>query len=332
MSDEPRPERTTDLVEALIRAGGRRVEPPEEAYRAVLAAAEVALREKLNRRRWLRVGAWVAAAAAAAGIVALGLDLLPWRTAPSPVAVARIERYTGTVEWREAGSGPWTVLTPTVAALARGGTLRTLDDSGVGLLYPDQSSLRLAPGSEIELTDAWFVTLRRGTLYVGTAANAAGRLEVVTPRGRVRHLGTQFELRYQAPELRLRVREGRVSVAATTGGVVAEAGEELTLTQAGTIERRPFARDDLAWHWAELLAPAPQLEGRSAQALLEWAARETGRELVYANPAVARRAATVVLHGEPGPLAPAATLDVMLATTDLTVDMAEDGRIRVHTR
>jgi hypothetical protein len=40
----------------------------------------------------------------------------------------------------------------------------------------------------------------------------------------------------------------------------------------------------------------------------------------------------VTLHGDPGPLAPEAALDVMLATTDLRADVTERGTIRVFAR
>jgi ferric-dicitrate binding protein FerR (iron transport regulator) len=328
MSDEQRPEGLTDTVETLIRVGGRRVEPPAEAYRSVLAAAEVALRAKVSRRRMWRAGTWLVAAAAV-GALAIGLAPWLWSPAPPMIEVARIDRLAGSTEWREAGSRTWTVLTAPFGSLRRGGTLRTGQGAGVGLLFPDQSSLRLGPVSEIELTDAWSVTLRTGTLYVATAAREPGKLEVVTPRGRVRHLGTQFELRYEAPVLRVRVREGRVALAGEAGRVLAQAGEEVSIHGSGDAERRFFATDDPAWRWVERLAPMPQFDDRSARALFEWAAREMGRELVYSNSAVEQRARTVILHGEPGPLAPSAALEVMLATTDLEVDLAESGRIRV---
>lgn len=328
MSDEQRPGEMTDLVETLIRAGGRRVEPPEEAYRTVFAAAELALQDKVRRRRWRRVGTWLAVAAAL-GVLAIGLSLSLWRPAQPPIEVARVDRLKGHVEWREAGTRTWTSLSASDASLRSGGTLRTSEGAGVGLLYPDESSLRLGPGSEIEFTDAWSVTLRSGTVYIASAATDPGRLEVITAQGRVRHLGTQFELKYQAPMLRLRVREGRVALATEGGRIVAEAGEQLSIGASGGVERQAFASDDPAWHWTGLLAPMPQVDGRSARALLEWAARETGRELVYADPAAEQRAATVILHGEPGLLAPQATLEVMLATTDLRVDVSEGGRIQV---
>ena len=331
MSDARRPEAPDDLVETLIRAGGRRIDPPDEAYQLVYAAAESALRDKVNRRRWRRYGAWLAAAAAV-GIIAVGLGVSTWRAAPPPAAVARVDRLLGTVQQHAADRRDWMALAAPDASLGRGTSLRTRAASGVGLLYPDGSSLRLGPDSEIELSSERSVTLKSGTLYAATAAQGPGRLEVLTPRGRVRHLGTQFELRYDEPVLRLRVREGRVALAADGDSFVAEAGEELTVGAAGEIERRSIARDDPDWRWSEQLAPMPRFDGRSARTLLEWAARETGRELVYADAAAEQRAATVILHGEPGPLEPATALELMLATTDLGVDVDGSGRIQVLTR
>jgi ferric-dicitrate binding protein FerR (iron transport regulator) len=335
MADEQPRHDDDDALEALIRAGGRRLDPPADAYRAVFAAAEAALRDKVNRRRWWRVGAWLGVAAATVlGVLALGLDRSTWRAAPPsvPIEVARVDRLNGTVEWHEQGSRSWAVLKAPGGPLPRGATLRTRDGTGVGLVYPDASSLRIGPNAEIELTDAWHVQLRQGTVFVGTAPEVPGPLEVVTALGRVRHVGTQFEVRYEPPGMRVRVREGRVAVAGQSVSTHAAAGEELAIDATGAVDRRAFASDDPAWRWAELLAPVPRFDGRSAQALLEWAAREMGRELVYARPSVAQRAASVIVHGEPGPLAPAEVLQVMLATTDLRVDASEGARLRVYIR
>jgi hypothetical protein len=68
-------ERETDIVESLIRSAGRRVEPPEEAYRLVFAAATAALRSRMARRRRRLRGLWAGAAAAAVLAAAL---IFPW--------------------------------------------------------------------------------------------------------------------------------------------------------------------------------------------------------------------------------------------------------------
>jgi len=324
-------DRITDMVEALIRAGGRRADPPADAYRAVFEAAERTLHAKLARRRRWRVGAWLAAAAGL-GALAVGLGPSLLRTGSDTTVVARVDRVQAVVRWRQAGEHTWVALASLRRQLTSGGTLRTAADSGVGLLYSGGLSLRLGASSEIELTDATHVTLRNGTLYLATGDGQPARLEIVTPIGRVHHVGTQFELKYHEPTLRLRVREGSVEIDTPAQQLVAVAGEELTVGTSGDVERQEIASDDPDWRWVESLVPVPDFDGRSAHALLEWAARETGHRLVYANDEVERHAASVILHGQAGTLPPIAMLDTMLATTDLDVDLEADGRMRVHTR
>ena len=191
-----------DLVEALIRAGGRRAEPPEDAYQTVFAAAESVWQEKVYRRRWWRVGVFLAAAAS--GVLAFGLGQSLWRSATTSTEVARFDRLEGVVERRGARGGGWAALSAHAVALSGSSMLRTGPNSGAGLLYPGQLSLRLGADSEIELTDVQRVRLLRGTVYVDTGYAGAGHLEVETPLGRVRHLGTQYELNHVSSALRIR--------------------------------------------------------------------------------------------------------------------------------
>ncbi|MBS1201376.1 MAG: hypothetical protein H6R27_2054 [Proteobacteria bacterium] len=321
-----------DLVEALICAGGRRVDPPAEAYQAVFAAAHATWRDKVDRRRrrWVSVRL---AAAAALGLLAVSLFQSPWWQAPAALEVAHIDRIEGLVERRAAGVSGWAALAAADDdVLAGGSRLRTGAASGAGLLYPGQVSLRLGSDSEIELTDLRRVTLRHGTVYVQTGHARSSPLEVNTPYGTVRHVGTQYELHSTALELRIRVREGQVVLERESGQVAARAGEQLSVTTSGAVERRAFATHDPAWGWTESLAPMPPLDGQPARVLLEWAARETGRELHYTDTASERRAAQVVLHGQFGRLSPSQSLEVLRATTDLDCQLDAGGRIIVAAR
>jgi ferric-dicitrate binding protein FerR (iron transport regulator) len=319
-----------DFVEALIRAGGRRAEPPDDAYQVVFAAAESVWRNKVHRRRWWRVG--VLLAAAATGVLAVGLAQSVWRSAVAPTAIATVDRLEGLVERREARARRWSALSAQDVVLSDGGMLRTGPGSGAGLLYPEQLSLRLGADSEIVLTDARRVRLLRGTVYVETGYEGAGHLEIETPIGNVRHLGTQYEVHYAFPGLRIRVREGRVAVKQDAGDAVAGAGDQLTITASGRVERRTITSHDRAWRWTESLAPTPPFDGQPASVLLEWAARETGRELRYVDTATEQRATHVILHGHFGRLSPAEALALLPATTDLDYRLEGDDRITVDAR
>lgn len=316
-----------DLVATLIRAAGKREEPPEEAYRQVLAAANAAFREKTARRRERLWVMWAGAAAALVLAVALMFQWSPPGT--QRPELARIERAIGAVEL--ATGGEWQPAGESRAPLSRGAKLRTLAGASAGLVLSGGESLRLAPGTEIMLEEPGALHLREGMIYLDHHGSVGTGLSIATPAGYVRNLGTQFELKVTGGALRLRVREGRVEVERAGQRVTGDAGEQLDIDAFGSVLRSQIAPDAAAWHWAEALAPAPDIDGRPAMELLVWVARETGRTLEFFDATARERAERVVLHGNIRHLAPLDALDVMLATTDL--EYALNGRrIEIRTR
>lgn len=310
-----------DLVESLIRAAGRRAEPPDDACRQVLAAATAKFHEKTARRRERSWVVW--AGAAAALTLAVGL-VFQW-TPPGAGSdeMAQVERVIGAVE--RATDGPWQPVGEMAAPFTKGTKVRTLAGDGVGLLLADGASLRLAAGTEITLEAPGRLYLREGTIYVDHRNGAGTGYRIETPAGIARDLGTQFELAVAGSRLRLRVREGRVAV--DRGGQTQEgsAGEQLEFHALGGVVRSAVAGTDASWQWTESLAPTPNVDGRPATVLIAWVARETGRHLRYDPPAIERRASTVILHGNIRHLPPLAALDAMLATTDLAYVLDGDS-------
>lgn len=307
-------EKDQDLVESLIRTGGRRSEPPADAYVQVLNAASAAFREKTARRRertWLL---WAGAAAVLTFAVALVLRWSP--PGMEREELARIVRVIGSAE--QATGDAWRPLGETRDPLTQGVKLRTLAGGRAGLMLPGGTSLRMAAETEVILEARGRLYLQRGTVYVdsGRHASAAG-LEIVTPAGTARDLGTQFELQVAASALRLRVREGSVSIDRGGKSATGVAGEQLSIDLLGGIERAPIAPDAQEWQWTEAVAPLPDIDGKSAAMLIAWVARETGRRLRYESPTVEDRASAVILHGNIRNLPPLDALETMLATTDL---------------
>lgn len=331
MPQEPRDlQQGTDLVASLIRAAGRRAAPPEDAYRQVLNAATAALRAKTARRRQRIWVLWAAAAGIAAFAIALMLQWTPPSVQRAPLA--RIERALGSVE--RATGDIWTPLTESAAALSSGTKIRTRAGGRAGLLLDEDVSLRLAAETEIALDGPARLYLQYGTVYVDTGPPPSRRaLEIVTPAGTARDLGTQFELQVGAGSLRLRVREGEVEIDRAGHRSTGGAGVELSIDALGTVGHASIAADDPVWQWAESVAPAPDIEGQPVTVLLAWVARETGRRLRYESATVEARAATVILHGNIRHLAPLAALELMLATTGLEYELAGDTmEIRTRTQ
>jgi len=328
MEQEPQDHRDKDdLVASLIRAAGRRTEPPEEAYRQVLGAATDALRRKTaqrHERTWLL---WAGAAGVAVFAIALMLQWTPPAAQREPIA--RIERVIGAVEQ---GTGDvWSPLGEATVAFSRGTQIRTLAGGAAGLLLGSGASLRLAADTEIMLDTPSHLYLRRGTIYLDNFGSVGTGYRIETPAGTARDVGTQFELKVSGKTLRLRVREGRVEIDRAGALLTGSAGEQLELDLLGGVTRSPLAATDVAWQWAESVAPAPDIDGQPASVLLAWVARETGRQLHYESTAVETRAANVILHGNIRHLAPLAALDAMLATTDLEYTLVGDT-MEVHVR
>ncbi len=304
----------SDLIELLIHTAGRRMEPPPYAYRQVLAAATTSFRAKSIRRRESQRALWAGAAAA----VVFAIALMSQWTPPSSERgeLARVARVVGNVE--QAIGDAWQPLGETRTALAAGMKLRTLDGGRAALALSGGGSLRLAAETEVMLDAPGRVYVRHGTIYVDSGARpGAGRLEVVTPGGTARDIGTQFELRVAGAALRLRVREGSVSINRGGHSLTGGAGDQIAFDVLGGVSRDFVESDSMAWQWAESIAPTPDMDGKPAAELIAWVARETGRRLRYASPGVEQRAATVILHGNIRDLAPLAALEAMLATTDL---------------
>jgi len=305
--------REMDIVESLIRSAGRRVDPPDDAYRQVLTSATDAFRRKSTRQRQRR---WVALAAAVATLVVASV-LVTQRNAPAGRGdFASIERATGGVELAY-GDG-WQPLDGNPGSLGTGRRLRTLSDGRAALRLAGGASLRLAGETEVLLDAPGRIFVHHGTIYVdGGVRPGADPIEVVTPGGTAREIGTQFELQVAGARLRLRVREGSVSIDQGGRSLVGTAGEQIMIDDFGGVSRSPIERASVDWAWAEAVAPVPDVDGRPATELIGWVARETGRRLRYESPAVEERAASVILHGNIHHLPPLAALEAMLATTDL---------------
>jgi hypothetical protein len=328
--DLDRPADDADLVAHLMRAAGRRIEPPGAAYGRVLAAATESWERKVQRRRLVR-GSAVAAASIA--VVSAVLALLA-NLQRAPVAlVGHIDRVLGVCEIRR--DEGWTAVTAKAVRLAAGQRLRTLGDSRAGILLASDISLRLADRTEVLFESPSRVRVLAGMIYVDTGAAAASahpRIEIVTPAGVAADYGTQFEVRYLEGAFRVRVREGRVAIdprdAASLGTV---AGDEVTI-RAGVVERQRIAATDAQWQWVQSIAPQPVIDGQTVSFLLAWVTRETGKQVRFDGPEVMRKADTTILHGDIGNVAPLEALALMLTTTDLEHVILGDGTILVRLR
>lgn len=315
-------------IAALLGAVGSRPAASAQAMAAVRAAVEAEWRKTVAaRQRRRQFTGWAMAASVAVGAVAVWLarPLLQ----PEVAVVASLTRVVGSVE-QNRGDGRWTPL-GTAGEVDAGTQLRTASGGRAALQLANGVELRMDSRTLVAFEDSSHATLESGAVYVdsGAPGGAPGPDFVLdTPAGNVRHLGTQYEARYAGGELQVGVREGRVEVRRGSGKVVADAGERVTFA-GEAVTRAALAPTAPDWNWVAGVTPAFSIEGRTVEDFLVWAARQTGRTIVYSSSEAAQQSRNITLRGTVDGLTPDEAVHAVLSTTSLQPQVGPD-RIRVE--
>lgn len=315
-------------VAALLRAAGPRPMPSAETMAAARAAVEaewrsVSAARASARRPASRYTGWFAAAASVA-VAAVAVWVVRSNVSAPATTVASLARVEGEVQM-DAGDGQWTRLAAN-DSIREGAQLRTSAGGRAALALTNGVELRLDESTRLAFDDPGRATLAEGAVYVdsGASPGAASRdLVLDTPAGRVRHLGTQYLARVDGSQLRVGVREGRVALEGPAGTAIGVPGEQLTVSD-GHVSRAPLAANAADWQWIAAVTPAFSLQGRTVEEFLVWAARETGRTIVYATPSAGQQARSVTLSGSVEGLAPDAAVRAVLSTTSLHPEIGAD--------
>jgi FecR-like protein len=299
-------------VRQLLEMAGPRPAIPQEDLDAISAVARSAWRAQVRPRSAspVRRPLRTVLALAASVLVAVGLawwwaSRAPRDPAGVPPMVARIELVTGQVQLETDTDEARTITEREPIHL--GAALH----SGQG-----RASLRLAGGvivrldveSRLRFASATVLDLERGALYVDTGSGPhGGPIEVRTPLGTARDIGTRFAVRIVEADqttLLVRVRDGAVLTEQRGRTYRTQAGQELVLHHDGTAERRGIPRYGAEWEWVLAASPGFAIEGRTLKEFLDWTSNETGWKIVLADPGLADSATKIVLHGSVGELRP----------------------------
>lgn len=262
---------------------------PEIVERRVRKQVEQAWQRTTVRRR----RRMFTAMAAGVALVALAIGLSQWlSTVAEPFAM--VAQQSG--ELRINGE-----LTGSVdaASIALGDELATGATGGVALALANGVSVRIDHDSKLLVTSARQLELLAGGVYLdsGDTSRPDTSMTVITKLGQATDVGTQFEVRLTDERLAVSVREGRVDVTHAAVHATAVAGQILLLDDFGAVTHSAISPLAPAWGWAEALAPTFYIDGRSLFDFLTWAARETGRRLVFKDAGIERAAHRAVLSG-----------------------------------
>ena len=327
-----RPPALTDEAELarLLRIGGTRPDAPAERSARVRQAVHRHWQADVRRRtvRWRWQAAVALVGTAALVVVAVRLTTPAREEAPVAVAVvATVDRAEGVVDAVVDGAGPEDARALVPDTRVHADEWVTTGATGrVALRLTNGVSVRLDAGSRARLPTAMVIELTEGALYVDTGREVTG-LEVRTPAGTARDIGTQFEIRVRESTLRVRVRTGVVEVWRDDRSIAAHPGTELTVTATGIVSGTVSSFGP-EWEWVVGIAPEIEMDGRPLAAFLEAISREHGWRVRYTDDALAREATTIVMDGSAAGLAPHEAVSVAVTTSGLEHRL-QDGEIVV---
>lgn len=335
-ANPPTVETEEEIRHLLRRVGPRESVPPEdlEAIRHVARTqwrAIARVEQRPVKSRDLRI-----VALAASLILALAGGWY-WGARGRPGA-ATVEFVRGEVGVEGDVSGSGGVVAGRV--LPVGAVIETAEATGAVpgrlALRMAAGQLRLDAGTRLRLKSADRVLLERGAVYFDSGAGErrmTGAIEVATAYGTIRDIGTQFDVRLAASgtALTVRVREGAVALESGAQVRSANRGEALEVSTDGSIALTRVAVDDESWAWAQAAAPPFEIEGATLAEFLEWASREAGWEVRYADQALAESARSIHVSGTIEGLTAAEAVSVVLPGSALGHEIA-GGTLHVAPR
>ncbi len=320
-----------DSVAALLRTVGKRAAPPPEDYERILLASRVAWQRAVRQRARRR---WTYALAAGIALVAFtALVMRQFDRSDPPMLAGTLSIAMGPVFTGTATAEDWNSLSGTEVPLMSGTRLRTDASGRAALRLVSGTALRIAGRSHVIFGTNARIELLEGRVYLDTHGVTQG-VEIVTRFGTLRDIGTQFEVVATDTSLRVRTREGAVTLTRARSDAVlrCDVSEELRIDVSGLVERGHIAAFDPEWSWVESLAEVPRGPELTLRRFLDWVARETGRRLRYDSPETEARVNQIVLHGTPPHRAPVQALEITLATTDIDYSLPDDGTILLRPR
>lgn len=294
--------RAEDTVARLMELAGPRAEIASERQRRVHENVYQSWRQSTRVRTTYR---WAVPLALAASVI-LAVNINTNQPAAPVLSVGHIAYVAGASN-RYASGDP----------VYAGEVLQTTALGGMSVALPGDISLRLAANTSVRIENAGELTLVEGLMYADTGDRIyrEQHLTVHTEAGSATDIGTQFSLNIADNQLAVAVREGRVDVAANNSVHTAIAGEKLTIEPGNVPQRAAVLPFDDSWTWASELAPGFDISNRSLMDFLKWAARETGRELVFAKNELRIAAMNAKLFGSIDDFTPAEAIESVMSTT-----------------
>lgn len=280
--------RLINLVGAREAVEDERLERARQNVRAHWE--QVVAEQRINSRpRRLNI-----IAMAASVVVVVGAAYLLWNLSYTPptYSLASVDRVLGEVLIADelVGKG---------SAVSANTEIVTGSDSRIALRMSGGQSLRIDTASRVILHTTNHVSLETGAVYIDTATVTDEQpLRVSTPLGTAKDIGTQFQVRVTAGMLVVGVRQGLVEVSQPgKQNLSINKGYYVELDTSGESGEQPLQADDPDWDWIETITPEFEIQNASLEQYLQWYARESGLNLVWADKESESKAKAALLVG-----------------------------------
>jgi FecR protein len=324
----------TDEIEKLLKLAGPREEVPDDVeqrtyelvrreWRAASQQPDGSSIYKRVRRAWkrdARMDTFFRWFLPLGGVAAAALAILVLMQ-PSPVAINPIGTVSKAVQPAAASSRFSSGM-----AIFVGDSIITGDGEGLSLLLARRESVRIDENTELHIDARDRFTLVKGRVYADTGQfmYRDGGLEIETEFGVVTDVGTQFSVSSRDQRFEVAVREGRVDMRNDSSTLVVLVGQQLSMRQNMEPEFSSVDAHDDSWNWAAELAPDFEGKNRSLFSFLKWAARETGRELIFESDELRMLAMRADIRGQVSSLTPDEALLAMQPITTVRYRIEAD--------
>ena len=176
--------------------------------------------------------------------------------------------------------------------LHEGEVLRTESDQYLSVQLASGPQLRIAPNTQVSFHNKDTVTLNSGQVYVDAEI---GALRLLTPHLQAIDIGTVYQVKTDADETWVAIREGLVSLAFANQEVSIESaagmGEFIRVSSSGQVaEQGEIATTDTVWSWQKAARKPLALDQLDVYTYVSWLARDNGVKLQYRSSAVAQQA------------------------------------------
>ena len=322
-----------ELLSTLFQHASARPKAPLDDEAAIRAAVFTQWQKITGQRKQKR---YLTAFGLAASLVVAVILINNLQEQPQPVGkpqqLAHIEIRRGDVfvhNVQDKNSAAHRLANNTLYA---GQVISTGTGSRLALEWNSGESIRIDENSEVALKSTSEIELIAGRVYVDSqhSTQTGATFMIRTVAGLIQHLGTQYLAATKNETVTLAVREGRVSLDGGTAEVTIQKGELAHIDTTGITQVTSIKTFDQMWQWTTLVTPELSLDGLSAFDFVQWAGRETGREVQFSDAATRKLSVQTRLRGSVN-LAPDRALDLILLTSDLEA-MTSNDKILIRKR